>query len=490
MTDRHDLEDWETIRAEGHRLVDEMIDHLAGMADGPVWRAMPAEVRERLRTSLPRAGAELSRVLDAARELVVPYHSGNTHPRFFGWVQGGGLGVGVLASILEAGLDANCGGRDHAGIAVEAEVVGWMRELFGFPPGASGVFVTGTSQANLLAVLIASRHAVGLQIRQAGLGEAGCGLRGYASSAVHGCVPRAFDAAGLGEEALRRVPTTEAGCLDVAALERAIAEDRAAGLTPFFLVATVGSVDTGAIDDLKALGALARRERLWLHADAAYAAMGMLSPSLAPRLRALSSVDSIAFDFHKWTQVQYEAGFLLVRDGTLHKQVFASPAAYLRREARGIAAGETWPTDLCLDLSRGFKALKVWLAFKSLGADRLGAAIERTCSLARRLAQRIAAEPRLELLAPVSLNIVCFRVRPEPGEDADALNGRLAVTLHERGLASPSMTLLGGRLALRAAVFNHRTREEDVDALVDAVLALADEARGPLDQADPRLGST
>jgi aromatic-L-amino-acid decarboxylase len=492
MTDSPDLDDWETIRAEGHRLVDEMVDHLAGLAEGPVWRAMPPEARARLRTTLPRRGAELARALDEARELVVPFHSGNTHPRFFGWVQGGGLGVGVLAAILEAGLDANCGGRDHAAVAVEAEVVGWMRELFAFPETASGVFVTGTSQANLLAVLIASRRAAGLEVRQSGLGRRGLALRGYASSAVHGCVPRAFDAAGLGEGALRRIHTDARGRLDIAALERAIAEDRAAGLEPFFVAATVGSVDTGAVDDLEALAALAAHERLWLHADAAYAAMGMLSPTLAPRLRALSSADSIAFDFHKWTQLQYEAGFLLVRDGAAHKAAFASPAAYLRREARGIAAGETWPTDLCLDLSRGFKALKVWLAFKALGADRLGAAIDRTCALARHLSARICAEPALELLAPVELNIVCFRVRPGEGEDGDDLNRRVAIALHERGLAAPSTTTVGGALALRAAIFNHRTREKDVEALVDAVLSVGAELReaAGLDQADPRVGST
>lgn len=477
-TEPFDLDDLGAVRREGHRLLDEVIDHLAAIRGDPVWRPMPPDVRERLATPLPRRGADLQAALEDARELVVPYHSGNAHPRFMGWVQGGGLGVGILAAVLEAGLNPNCGGRDHAAVAVEAEIVGWMRELFGFPDGASGVFVTGTSQANLLAVLVASRKALGLQVRQTGLGALGLKLRAYASSAIHGCVPRAFDAAGLGEAALRRIAIDAAGRMDVGALERAIAEDRAAGLTPFLIAATVGSVDTGAIDDLEALASIARREGIWLHADAAYAAMGMLSDTIAPRLRGLTVADSIAFDFHKWTQAQYEAGFLLVRDGALHKATLASPAAYLRRETRGIAAGETWPTDLCLDLSRGFKALKVWLAFKALGADRLGASIERTCALARRLAERIEREPALELLAPLSLNIVCFRVRPRDAEDANDLNAHIAIALHERGLFAPSTTLLGGELALRAAIFNHRTREADVDGLVDAVLSIAAELRG------------
>ena len=156
MTDEaFELDDWNAIRTEGHRMLDEVIDHLASLREGPVWRSMPAEVRARFRGALPRGGAELGSALEEAREVLLPYHAGNTHPRFMGWVQGGGLGVGVLAAILEAGLNANCGGRDHAAIAVEAEVVGWMRELFAFPESASGVLVTGTSQANVLAVLIA-----------------------------------------------------------------------------------------------------------------------------------------------------------------------------------------------------------------------------------------------------------------------------------------------------------------------------------------------
>lgn len=472
-----DLDDLETVRAEGHRLLDAVLDHLAGLDQGPVWRSMPPEVRAARATALPREGQGTAEALATARELALTHHAGNAHPRFMGWVQGGGLGVGVLSAILEAGVNANAGGRDHAAIAMESEVVGWMRELFRFPAEASGVFVTGTSQANLLAVLIASRRALGLDVRREGLGAHGATLRAYASAAVHGCVPRAFDAAGLGSDALRRIPTDAEGRLDVHALERAIEADRAAGLTPYFVAATVGSVDMGAIDDLDALAEVAAREGMWLHADAAYAAMAMLSATLAPRVEGLAKTDSIAFDFHKWTQVQYEAGFLLVRDGAAHKDAFASPAAYLRREARGIAAGETWPTDLCLDLSRSFKALKVWLAFASIGADRLGEAIDRSCALAKRLEARIAREPSLELLAPVSLDIVCFRVRPQAAEDADDLNARVAITLQERGLFAPSTTTVRGVLALRAAIFNHRTREPHVDGLVDAVLAVAAELR-------------
>jgi aromatic-L-amino-acid decarboxylase len=210
----------------------------------------------------------------------------------------------------------------------------------------------------------------------------------------------------------------------------------------------------GAIDDLRALSALCRDEKLWFHVDGAYGALGILSPEMAPRLAGLEQADSIAFDFHKWGQVPYDAGFLMVRDGTKHRDTFAAPAAYLRRETRGLAAGSQWPCDLGPDLSRGFRALKTWFTLKSYGADKLGAMIGRTCALARYLESRVLAEPRLELLAPAQLNIVCFRYR---SIDADTLNAEIVADIHESGIAAPSTTTIHGNLAIRAAIVNHRT---------------------------------
>ena len=193
----------------------------------------------------------------------------------------------------------------------------------------------------------------------------------------------------------------------------------------------------------------------------------MLSPVVAPLLAGIGSADSIAFDFHKWGQVPYDAGFLLVRDGRQHHETFASPAAYLRREARGMAAGSPWPCDFGPDLSRGFRALKTWFTLKVHGSDAIGAAITRSCRLAQYLEQRIKSEPALELLAPVQLNIVCFRYRA-----GDRVNGDIVATLQERGIAAPSTTVLDGKLAIRAALFNHRTQAIDLDRLVDAVLRI------------------
>jgi len=465
-----DPRDWKELRAQGHRMLDDMIDYIATIRERPVWQPIPDVVRAEFRKALPRAPSDLADVYRDFTDFVVPYATGNVHPGFMGWVHGGGSAVGMLAEMLAAGLNANLGGRDHMPIEVERQIVDWTRQMFGFPDGASGVFVTGTSMANLLAVLVARTSALGRPSRQHGLGEEGALLTAYTSKAAHGCITRAMEIAGLGRDALRSIGIDECHRIDIAALRAQIARDRAIGSKPFLVVASAGTVDIGAIDDLRAVAELCREENIWFHVDGAFGALAVLSPSLAPLLAGIEQADSIALDFHKWGQVPYDAGFLLVRDGERHRDAFAAPAAYLRRETRGLAAGASWPCDLGPDLSRGFRALKTWFTLKTYGADKLGAIIERCCALANYLETRILVEPRLELLAPVNLNIVCFRYR---AEDADRLNGEVVVNLQESGVAAPSTTVLDGRLAIRAAIVNHRTDIADIDRLVAAVLEFA-----------------
>ena len=462
-----DPRDWNALRALGHRMLDDMIDHIAGVREQPVWQPIPEAVRARFRETLPRAPSDLNDVYREFSDNVAPYATGNVHPGFMGWVHGGGSAVGMLAEMLAAGLNANLGGRDHMPIEVERQIVAWMRELFGFPREASGLFVTGTSMANLMAVLVARTSALGASARQSGVAGEGALLRAYTSKAAHGCIARAMDIAGLGSEALRCVAVDSSHRVDILALRDRILDDRNAGLKPFLVVASAGTVDIGAIDDLAAVAALCREQGLWFHVDGAFGALAMFSPVLAPRLTGIERADSIALDFHKWGQVPYDAGFLLVRDGERHRAAFAAPAAYLRRETRGLAAGSSWPCDLGPDLSRGFRALKTWFTLKTFGTEKLGAMMARTCALASYLEARVLAEPRLELLAPVNLNIVCFRYR---GYDANKINGDIVIDIQESGIAAPSTTMLDGQLAIRAAIVNHRTDTCDIDALIAAVL--------------------
>jgi glutamate/tyrosine decarboxylase-like PLP-dependent enzyme len=275
--------------------------------------------------------------------------------------------------------------------------------------------------------------------------------------------------AGLGSEALRRIAVTSDHRIDVKALRQAIETDRRAGFRPFLLVGNAGAVDTGAIDDLDALASLAAAEGLHFHIDGAFGALGVLAPDIKPLLKGLERADSVAFDFHKWAHVPYDAGCILVRDQTLHRDTFAAEAAYLQRERRGLAGGDWWPCDYGPELSRGFRALKTWFTLKVYGTDAIGAAIARSCALARELERRIAAEPALELLAPVALNIVCFRYACD---DADRVNRAIVADLQEAGAVAPSLTTVDGKTAIRAALFNHRTDARDLDALLSGVLAL------------------
>jgi aromatic-L-amino-acid/L-tryptophan decarboxylase len=462
-----DPQNWDDIRAQGHRMLDDMFDYVANIRERPVWRPIPDDVRARFRAEIPRAPSELAEIYQEFTDFIAPYATGNVHPGFMGWVHGGGTAVGMLAEMLAAGLNANLGGRDHIPIEVERQIVEWTRAMFGFPKGASGIFVTGTSMANLMAVLVARTTKLGQSVRQRGLNDDGARLVAYTSTAAHGCIAKAMDIAGLGVDALRCIEVDRFHRIDVAALRARIAADRNAGLTPFLVIGSAGTVNIGAIDDLDGLSALACEEQLWFHIDGAYGALGVLSPALAPRLAGIENADSIALDFHKWGQVPYDAGFLIVRDGDSHRDTFSAPAAYLRRETRGLAAGSPWPCDLGPDLSRGFRALKTWFTLKVFGTEKLGAMIARTCTLAGYMEKRVLAEPRLELLAPVQLNIVCFRYR---AADANEVNREIVVALHESGIVAPSTTMLDGQLAIRAAIVNHRTDTRDIDALISAVL--------------------
>jgi glutamate/tyrosine decarboxylase-like PLP-dependent enzyme len=463
-----DPEDWPTFRANAHRMLDDIIDYVAGIRSSPVWRPMPDRVRQSFAEPLPRGGQIVGDVHAQFKESVMPYATGNVHPGFMAWVHGAGNVYGMMAELLAAGLNSNLGGRDHAAIQVERQIIRWFSDLYGLPQTASGLLVTGTSIANFMAVVIARAAAMGTNVRRTGVGDHR--LVAYTSSAAHSCVSRAMDMAGLGTQALQILPVDAHHRIPVDTLRDAIARDASAGYRPFLVIGTAGTVDIGAFDDLAALAGVCRQQGVWFHVDGAFGALGALSPRLRPSLAGIEQADSIAFDFHKWGQVPYDAGCLLVRDEQTALRAFATEAAYLRREERGLAAGRPWPCDLGPDLSRGFRALKVWYTFKVLGADRMAAAIEHTCALARRLAERVDREPELERVAPAPLNIVCFRYRF--ADHLDRENAALAADVQESGIAAPSTTTIAGCLAIRSAIVNHRTRASDVDALVDAVLTL------------------
>ena len=469
-----DPEDWASFRQTAHDLLDAAIDKMTANREGRVWTPFPDEMKAAFAQPLPRDGqseADLAEKLAA----LLPYGVGNTHPRFFGWVHGSGTPQNMLADIIAAALNANAGGRDHGAIYVERQVVAWCRELFGFPENASGLIVSGTSLATVIAVKAARDARLEFRSRKEGI----CGDRlvGYASAEAHACNPRAFDILGLGTDALRRIPVNDAYEMDMAALRAAIAADRAAGLTPFLVIGTAGTVNTGSTDPLADISEIARQENLWFHVDGAFGALARLSPAHAPRFSAIEQADSVAFDFHKWLHVNYDAGCVLVRDEAHHRHAFSDRPDYLKGTERGIAAGNPWPVEYGPELSRGFRALKVWSQIAGFGTERLGEVIARNCAQAKYLSDKVGADPRFDLLAPARLNICCFRLRPEgmEGKALDALNEEIVLRLQESGIAAPSTTRLKGHLAIRINLTNHRTEDSDLDLLLTEIVRIADE---------------
>lgn len=461
-----DPQDWTALRTLAHRMLDDVFDRAEHMGEGPVWQPMPSALREGFRQTLPREGQDAQALYDRFLTDIRPYSNGNTHPGFMGWVQGAGTPIGILAEMLAASLNDNCGGRDHAAIEVERQVIRWAASMVGMPETASGCLVTGSSLANFIGIITASR-AVDPDLRVKGVGASR--LVGYAARTAHGCVSRAFDLAGFGSDALRFVPVDDLYRMDVSALRAQIAADRAQGFQPFIIVGTAGSVDCGAVDPLDELAAVARAESCWFHVDGAFGAFARLSPEHAIMLDGIEQADSLALDFHKWGQVPYDAGCVLVRDPALHAQAFAQSLSYLTRADRGLAGNAPWPCDFGPDLSRGFRALKVWMTIAHYGADRLGEMVNACCEVARYLAGCVEEDERLLLMAPVALNIVCFTLA---GFDDEAID-TLVKDLHESGVAAPSTTRIEGQLVIRAAIVNHRTTRATVDAMLGKLVELA-----------------
>ncbi len=474
MTDRASLDpdDWERFREQAHGLLDAAIDRMRDAAAHP-WQPVPEAVRRACAIGAGKGGLAERLVSE-----VLPYHGGNPHPRFWGWVQGTGLASDMLAAIAGAAINANVGGRDHGAVYLERAVVDWTRRQMGLPEGASGVLVSGTSQATVIAFAAARLRALGAGVRRRG--QAGAPLVAYAGQGVHNATRKAVELLGIGSDNLRLVPSRE-GRMDPQALRAQVAADRAAGRIPFLVVATAGSVDLGLFDDLNAVADVAVDEGLWLHVDGAFGAwIRLADPPWCDLGEGIERADSIALDFHKWMYVGYDCGLVLIRDESEHRAAFAARPAYLKGAEHGLAGGEPWYCDYGIDLSRGNRALRVWCALESLGREAFARAITGNCRAALRMHEEVSARPAMAPGPRPVANVCVFSARGGlDGRAQSALNARIARVLQERGEAVFSTTDLDGVTVLRAAITNHRTTERDVVAAVAAVEAVAAELVGP-----------
>jgi glutamate/tyrosine decarboxylase-like PLP-dependent enzyme len=469
-----DPDDWEATRALAHRMVDEAVAHLAHVRERAVWTPMPDDVRARLKTGLPQTPSPLEKVYTDYRENVARYAMGNVHPRFWGWYMGSSNFTGALGDFLAAVEGSNLGGGNTGAAQVEQQVVDWLKEIAGFPAGASGTLTSGGSVANLVAHTVIRNLAAGFDVRKEGIGALKKPLRFYASDQVHSCHQKALETLGLGAKALVEVPSDDRQRMRIDALEAAIAQDRANGLQPACVIGTAGTTNTGAIDDLTAIADICEREGVWFHVDGCIGGVLRLAPGYAHLVAGIERAGSVAIDPHKWLHTPFEAGAVLIKDPDAHFATFEMHGPYLQMQERGMIAGK-FLADYGLELSRGFRALKIWMAFKEQGAEKFGRLIAKDIGLARYMAEKVAAHPQLELFAPVDLNIVCFRHKAASEDAAKVLNTEIMLRLQERGLAVPSDTTVQGKHGLRCAFNNHRTQRADIDGFLEDVIEIAQE---------------
>jgi aromatic-L-amino-acid decarboxylase len=477
-------EAWASLRALGHRMLDDMFSAQEHLSHAPTWTELPADKRALFDRGVPWAGIGAEAAYEQFRSHILPYGNGNWHPRFFGWVQGQGTPLAMLAEMLAAGMNPHLGGFNHAPPMVERQVISWLAELMGIPD-AGGLLVTGGTAANTHALGVARFWAA----RTRGRDSRNLGVQAwpdlpsarplvfYGSQETHSWARKAAEWLGLGDRAFRRVPVNADYQMDMDALARLIEADRGRGLDPFCVMGTAGSVNTGSTDDLMAIAELCQKEQLWFHVDGAFGALAAVAPTVRGQVRGMERADSIAFDLHKWGSMPFECACVLVRDASVNHDTFRATANYLAETTRGLSAGGVFFADRGLDLTRGFKALKIWMQLQADGVSKLGRIIDQNVRQTQALVMAIDNHAELERLAPAPLNVVCFRYRtPALGESsADTLNAELLLRLQERGIAAPSGTTIGGRYAIRVAHVNHRTTPADLAVLLGAVVEIGRE---------------
>jgi glutamate/tyrosine decarboxylase-like PLP-dependent enzyme len=474
------LPDWtrDEIQRIGYLVVDLIAEHLSSIAERPVFEPVPEDVREAfLSEPAPERGAAPDDILAEFSARIEPYPFGNGHPRFWGWVNSPPAAIGIFADALAAAMNPSCAGGNHAAIYVERQVLNWFRDLLGFPSSSMGLLVSGGSMATMTALAVARHVKSGVDVRANGLRDAPRSFAFYMSSEAHACARKAIELLGFGSASIRTIPSGADYRIKIDALDTAITEDLARHAQPIAVVATAGTTNTGAIDDLDAIAGLCRRHNVWMHVDAAYGGPAVLTTDYAGPLRAIARADSVAFDPHKWLFVPVEAGLVLVRDAEAMRATFSLVPPYLRTDGSTTGVGgPPWFSEYGFQQTRGFRALKVWMCVKHFGLDGYREAIQQNLSLAGYLADRVRSAPDFGLMAPPSLSVVCFRfLDPSLPDEAavGALNRRLLEELQLGGEAFLTGTELRGRFVLRACIVNHRSGREDVDRLLDVLRRLA-----------------
>jgi glutamate/tyrosine decarboxylase-like PLP-dependent enzyme len=465
----------EEFRRAGYRVVDRIADYLSHLPSEPAFRPVPQDLAaEFLREPPPAAGQGIEAILDEFDRHIAPYPFGQGHPRFWGFVNPPPTPIGILAEALAAAMNSSCGGGNHAAYYVERQVVHWFQQIVGFPEEGTGLLVSGGSMATLTGLAVARHTRAGVDVRAEGVQGGEGRLTVYLSQEGHSCIRKAVELLGLGSNAIRTIPVDDRYRMRIAELEAAIRRDRDEGRRPVAVCASAGTVNTGAIDPLREISAVCRRYAVWFHVDGSYGGPAVLTQCYRPELEAMALADSLALDPHKWLYVPIEAGLALVRDGEALRDTFSLVPPYIHTAGNPSGVyGPPWFSEYGFQQTRAFRALKVWMALKHHGLSGYAGSIERDIALAGRLAERIRQSDDLELMAPPSLSIVCFRYAPpglrHDGERLDSVNRALLERVQLGGEAFLSSTVLGGRFALRACIVNPRSTAADIDLVAGLV---------------------
>ena len=476
-----DPEDWEATRKLGHKMLDDMLDYMKTVRERPVWQHAPEPVKAHFHSPVPQQPQPPEKIYEEFVENVLPYPMGNIHPRFWGWILGTGTVMGAFAELLAASMNTNTGGcSNHVANHVEKQVLDWIKEMLGYPMSASGVLTSGCSVANIIGLAVARNAKADFDVRRKGLNHTPQSLMLYASQEIHSSIQKAVELLGLGSDALRLLPVNDHFQIELETLKAIIKKDRENDCVPFCVVGAAGTTNTGSIDDLNALADICQREQLWFHIDGAFGAWAKLAPKARGKVVGLERADSLALDLHKWMYMPYEIGCVLVRNEKQHRKAFSLTPDYLAHGEGwlGLSGGDLpWFSDYGFQLSRGFRALKAWVSLKEHGSRKYARLIQQNIDQAVYLGELVEASPELELAAPVTLNVVCFRyVSPAlDAADLDALNKRIVIELQEQGIAVLSGTVINGKQVLRAANANHRSRREDFEVLVREVIRIGNE---------------
>ena len=480
---RIEPENWSEFSGDMHKLLDECIAHMKDANIKP-WKKKPNTLRKDMELSDIEKGQTASHVFNRITEEIMPYATGNTHPRFWGWVHGTGVPVAVGAEMVAAAINCNCGGRDHIGAEVERAVIEWLVKLCNLQgclpmqketDYAFGVLTSGTSIATVLAMSCARRYVFGTDVLKNGITSLPK-CRVYAVACAHSCFTRALETLGHGNDALMRIPAVD-GQMSLSALQSAVTKDRDAGVVPMAIVATAGSVNLGEYDDFVAISDYCRKEQIWLHVDAAFGFWIQLATEdrFKNLANGIGNACSIALDFHKWMGIPYDCGAFLCYSEEIHRTTFSNRPAYLQSPVVtgaaagdqeppvGLAGGDLWMCDYTLELSRGFKALKVWTALQAVGTNTFSEVITDNCEQVEYMANLVDRSPLLQLARPVISNICCFRQVDDDDEISMKRFTPSIITsmLQLSGDAVFSTTMIDGHECLRAAIVNQRTTRND-----------------------------